>query len=214
MKFVKAPFVVENVEIRQLKGSQVREALGLLYRVYVEEQGWIIPASNKSGLEIREDAAGKFLHDSLVEKAIWFGVLCEKNVVGCFRVLSPPYTELTHYIELPAVVSSAPASELNRLALAKEWRGEQKIMLALLRAAFDYAILVTSIVYTTAEVGKHSKLYRRLGLLPCESPPFKYDKNDPLPVDILYYDIRTASHQSTMLYRFTDHLAAENQEAQ
>lgn len=129
MKFVKIPFVVKDVEIRQLQSNEIIKALHLLYNVYVEEQGWMPPSSNKSGFEIREDTQGKFLYDSFVEQATWFGAWYKGDLVGCFRVLLYPHSELIRYIKkLPESLSCAPASELNRLAFVKKWRGEQAIL--------------------------------------------------------------------------------------
>lgn len=213
MKFIPPSFNVEDVEIRQLRTNEIIGALRLLHDVYISERGWLPPLLNKSGLQILRDDNGAYLHDSLVEKAAWFGALHNGRVIGCFRVLVHPFSELDHYILLPDMISCAPASELNRLAFVKEWRGRQDILLALLRAAFDYAFSITPIVYTTAETGKYSKLYKRLGLLSCDYPPFKYDAKDALPAEILYFDSGIASRYSTLLYRFTDHLVAESGEA-
>ncbi len=212
MKSICTAVMVEGVEIRQLHGDEIIEALRLLHEVYVIEKGWLPPTDNKSGLRIKKDKQGAYLYDALAQKAAWFGAVHHGCVIGCFRVLLQPFSELEHYILLPDVITCALASELNRLAFAYEWRGKQTILLALLRTAFDYAFSMAPIAYTTAEIGTYSKLYKRLGLISCDYPPFKYDAKDALPAELLYFDTRKSCRYSTLLYRFTEHLAIEQPE--
>jgi hypothetical protein len=212
MKFVRPPFVVEDIEIRQLHNTEITEALRFLHAVYINENEWRFPTSNGSGLQIRHDKHGEYLYDLFVEKAAWFGAVHENRVIGCLRVLVDPVSELRYYIDLPDVLSCAPASELNRFAFTKEWRGKQTIMLSLLRAALDYASIRSEIVYAAVQTGKFSKIYRRFGFRSTGHPPFKYDPSDPMPVEILYYDTRVACRHSTLLYRLTDHLAVDSGE--
>jgi predicted GNAT family N-acyltransferase len=195
----------EEYEFRKLvTEKEVRSAEKLLYDVYVLETGWVINSNNKSGLKIEKNQydGSLILTDDFSHKAHWFGAFHKKILVACFRVLEYSNNEFEYYHNLPEWKESKPC-ELNRLAVANEYRKKKFIMLVLMRVSFEFAFNLSATVFVTAQYPKLSHHYSRLGLIKT-GILCKYNDDENYFVELLYYNSKTDNRYSSLLYIMTD----------
>lgn len=206
-------YAIGALEFRVLREAEIRNAEELLYQVYFCEQGWLPHPDNPSSLEVSQKADGSYvLTDGFSSVACWFGAFHAGKLIGCFRVLPYPHQELARYIAMPDYFNHPQVSELNRLAVAKEWRNHRRVMLFLKRIAFDHAFALGHTAFVTATTPSPSDLFQRLGLR-AFSLKFKYHSSDEEEVEILFGDTRAHDRFQTALYQMTDKYLKTNPHA-
>jgi hypothetical protein len=192
-----------------LNAGELHLAEKLLYDCYITEQHWNINPKNPSNIKTKtcKKIDCHCLTDFYCDKAYWFGAFKEEILIGCFRVLKYPCTELGRYINLPSWLTDQHPYELNRLAIHQNFRHHKIITLMLLRVSFDYAFKSSNTAYVTASRSKLAQLYVKMGLLNT-GIFFKYDQEDTEEVELLYAEVKDKSNAA--LYKITDTYIQKN----
>ncbi len=130
---------------------------------------------------------------------------------GCFRLLRYPHHELSEYIDLPKSLNHECSCEINRLAVAKEYRNSI-VTLLLLRITVDYAFTIGNVIFATAAKPELMFLFQKLGLHSYEMEPFKYNVLETDPVNLLWLSNEVSDGHTarpwhrTRLYRLSERL--------
>nr|VFJ42488.1 MAG: hypothetical protein BECKDK2373C_GA0170839_100124 [Candidatus Kentron sp. DK] len=167
-------------------GNEIHRARNLVYKVFVLEQGWMIP-QNPTQLCVEKDE----LRDAYDPVATWFGAFEGDTLIACFRTCGRlhGYFELEHYHPVPDFIKqSDSAIEGTRLAVRKEYRSSPAVF-ELVRFAFSHLLERScEFFFATGFFPRPGVLYaRRFGLMRY-GEPFRYDAQDPNQVFLFFAD--------------------------
>ena len=165
-----------------------------LYKTYVEEGRWQFGTDTPSMLRISTNKKGEnILQDKFMESSIWSLAVKNNDIVGCFRMIDGREgpIELFGYQERSSTIENLRTEEglieVNRLALAKEFRGQNNYLQLL--NGFDKWMKendrTDQIVFSlpTNLVPHFGNFYEALGYKKV-GKTFKYEDNDPHPVQL------------------------------
>lgn len=171
------------------KDSEILAAMILLHDVYIEEMKWQLLEHNPSQLRIENTESGRpFLIDKFTEKADWFGAFHHGQLIGCFRVLHYPDHELKEYIDIPLCFVHETSSEINRLAVSKDYRKNTIVPIMLMRIIVEHVFDCSQTIFGTATSPYPIQLFQQFGLLKAPINPFKYNYLEKEVVELLYFD--------------------------
>ena len=164
----------------------------LVYKTYTEEMSWEPPDDNPSDFRIEIDANGdKYLDDKFSNNSTYIAMFDESHMVATARVIkqkdSPLEVTLYRTLEEPLNLGSSLA-EINRVAVKKEYMTSNALLLL-----FSYAIKFceqgkVNYLLTTVAFPNPGNFFIGTGFEK-SGDEFRYSKNDPAPVNIVFFDL-------------------------
>ncbi|MEZ4872092.1 MAG: hypothetical protein R2827_07575 [Bdellovibrionales bacterium] len=155
--------------------SDIDNALGLLYDVYVKEMNWNPSDGNASGYRIVDNK----LYDNFVERSTYFGVYEGDKIISTGRVIHPGNTpvEIGQYLPNHSVLQGKTA-ELNRVAIPRKYF-ESIAPILLFESIFSWCFenLDAQNLVTTVGYPNPGQLFEKLGFEKA-SDAFRYGPTD------------------------------------
>ncbi|XP_065054732.1 uncharacterized protein LOC135683415 isoform X2 [Rhopilema esculentum] len=193
-----------------VKKSDVIQAQALIYDVYVREMGWMFAKNNPTGFRIEKSDCGKsLLTDDLEDHSNWFGVFEEDRVVAVARRVhrnAQGHLDLTRYesSKKPQIaravcpVNNEYVYEIQRCAIAKEYRGTNVIM-----CVFHYLFLNAAMnnfsIVGTSPVGKMKSFLLSTLRLRAIDHNFLYSENLEGPSTVFHLTVEEGLRASDIL---------------
>lgn len=183
------------IEIKRIKKSELVEVCSLLYKTHVEQVDWQFSPNNPSQLRVEVKKNKKILIDRFTNNAIWFGAFDNNKLVGCTRLTFPDENnkfEMEGYENSSVIqdffpVDKSGCAESTRTAILKSHNG-QGIARQLLLAAFKYCEQNKLSICATVSNSYLISLLKNLGFPMKMEQAFKYEEQDPVPVNFYLAD--------------------------
>ncbi|MBN1412297.1 MAG: hypothetical protein JW969_15735 [Spirochaetales bacterium] len=181
--------------------------MGLLYRVYAGEMGWVPDPENPSKWIICEDAGGKYFKDIFSPVSRWFGVFDGSLLIGTGRVIDPVNGKLDMelYHNLPEILGKSVRLEFNRVAILREYGDTNAFPLLCAELLFYLSESKAHYCLIASPTDPLTEFSLSMGFRKPElGGRFKYHASDIQPVQVLYIDCRDkkgllASRQKLLL---------------
>lgn len=186
----------KNITIKKLENNEtIENACALLYKVHFEEAGWIFSPDNPSQLRVELRNNQHLLVDRFTDQAIWFGAFDDSRLVGCIRLTLVDENnkfEMEGYensvvIREHLLIDKSHCMEMTRAAVLRSHNG-QGIVRRLFLAAFQYCQDNQYSVCTTTNNGYLIALFKNIGCPLKMELAFKYEEQDPMPVNFYFID--------------------------
>lgn len=173
----------------------VEEAWALLYSSYIEQLKWNFSPNNPSKLRVVTSHNKKILIDRFSEQAIWFGAFDNNALVGCIRLCG---VDENDQLEIEGYASSQPVRqylpqqkkacfEISKLATRQDYIG-RGIVKRLFLALFKYCEENRYSTITCTHNNYLKALYKKIGFPVKKEHAFKYEEQDPSPVNFYFAD--------------------------
>jgi hypothetical protein len=185
-----------QIEARSLLPSEFDQARHLVYQVYVLELGWHPDPENRSGIRLTNEESYALFTDWHDPVAKWYGVFEGEELIGCCRTCSrlDGSFEVERYHEIPTYIALEPgARELNRYAVKRDYRTDNCVFLHLYRCTIEDALASGGSVFSTTGFNNITR-HLEIGMIRCDIDPFRYEKTDPHPVEL----VSTTSDANTL----------------
>ncbi|WP_143467789.1 N-acyl amino acid synthase FeeM domain-containing protein [Leptolyngbya ohadii] len=171
---------------------EIRIAQRLVYRVFVNEMGWIPPADNPSGIQFVEDQAAPRFVDHFDQTALWFGTFYHQKLIACWRFCQPldGKFELEHYQPLPNFLKASRSLEVTRLVIDPSHRKRSRGLLHLAQTTYRHLCDRFDYTFAAVEFPHPGDLYLKLGSKQADVKPFKYSPLDPNEVQLIVLDLK------------------------
>lgn len=175
--------------------ESIEDACALLYVVHIEEDTWDFSSDNPSQLRVEIRNNKNLLVDRFTENAIWFGAFFDTNLVGCTRLTFPDENNKlemegynnSHFVQDFLSVDKSQCVESSRTAVLKRHNG-LGISRCLLLAAFKYCEENRYSVFGTSNHKSIINLFDKIGYPLKIENAFKYEEQDPSPVNLYFAD--------------------------
>ena len=184
------------ITIKQLTADLVAEAGALLYQVYIEQQKWHFNPNNPSQLRVETYNKRHVLVDRFTKRAVWFGAFDDDQLVGCIRLCGVDENdqfEIEGYSSSQPILNYIPKEkkhsyfEITKLATRQDYVG-RGIVKRLLLVLFQYCEDNQSSAFTCTHNGYLKSFYRKIQFPLKVEHAFKYELQDPLPVNFYFAD--------------------------
>jgi len=195
------------ITIKKLGAAEsIEDACALLYVVHIEENTWNFSSDNPSQLRVEIRNNKNLLIDRFTENAIWFGAFFDTKLVGCTRLTFPDENNKlemegynnSHSIQKFLSVDKSQCVESSRTAVLRRHNG-LGISRCLLLAAFKYCEENKYSVFGTSNHQYIIDLFKRIGYPLKIENAFKYEEQDPSPVNLYFADYTKAEVKNMIL---------------
>ena len=184
----------------------IEDACALLYVVHVEEDTWDFSPDNPSRLRTEIKNNKNLLIDRFTENAIWFGAFSDSKLVGCTRLTFPDENNKlemegynnSYFIQYSLSVDKSHCVESSRTAVLKSHNG-LGISRCLLLAAFKYCEENKYSVFGTSNHKNIINLFKIIGYPLKIENAFKYEEQDPSPVNLYFADYAKSEIKNMIL---------------
>lgn len=185
----------------------IEDASALLYKVYYEEVIWNFSPDNPSQLRIEARNNRNLLVDRFTDKAVWFGAFDGAQLVGCTRLT---FADENNKLEVEGYKSSvvlekylpidkSHCAESTRTAVLKSHNG-LGIVKRLFLAAFEYCDENKYSFCAFASNAHITGVLVRMGCPLILEYAFKYEEQDPVPVNFYFADYLQAETKKVLLH--------------
>lgn len=195
------------IEVKKLDTAEsIEDACALLYIVHVEENIWNFSSDNPSRLRVEIKNNRNILVDRFTENAIWFGAFYDTKFVGCTRLTFPDENNKlemesysnSHFIQNSLSVDKSHCVESSRTAVLKSHHGFG-ISRFLLLEAFKYCEENKRSVLGTSNHKYIINLFKKIGYPLKMEDAFKYEEQDPSPVNLYFADYTKSEVKNMIL---------------
>lgn len=195
-------------EIRILTSpKEIEDACALLYDIYIEKMHWNFLPNNPGGLRVEHRSGRKVLIDRFTDISIWFGVFDDNALVACIRLQG---TDENGKLELESYESSEPVHkylppdrkncfELTKFAILPEHIAPG-IIKSLFFEAFKYCEEVGYSLSCCTHNNFLKKFYQRIKYPLKLEQAFKYEPDDPTPVNHYFADFGAGEICKTLFH--------------
>jgi hypothetical protein len=200
------------ITIKKLDTAElIEDACALLYTVHVEESIWNFSPDNPSRLRAEIKNNKNMLVDRFTENAVWFGAFSDKKFIGCTRLtFSDENNKLemesysnSYFVQDSLSVDKSHCVESSRTAVLKSHHG-LGISRFLLLAAFKYCEDNKYSVFGTSNHEYIIKLFKKIGYPLKMENAFKYEEQDPSPVNLYFADYAKSEIRNMILILETE----------
>lgn len=209
-----AMIVIKKLDTPEL----VEEACALLYVVFFEGSGWKFSHDNPSQLRVKIKDNRKLLVDRFTDNAIWFGAFDDSKIIGCARLT---FIDENNELEIEGYKSSAViqpylpkdkkrCAEITRCAVLQSKNNFGVRISDLFLAAFRYCEENQYSVCAASHNAYIISLLKKIGYPLKMEYAFKYEKQDPAPVNFYFADY-TKSEVKNMILNLKNHKRGVNQ---
>ncbi|KAI8803322.1 hypothetical protein BJ742DRAFT_829322 [Cladochytrium replicatum] len=171
----------------------VDKARRLLFKVYVEEQGWIPGSDNPVNLRIEDG----MIVDDYDAVSVWCIINFDGDVIGCGRFTLPidGLLDVERYTSCPDSVrrhirnNGGPGAfvTFTKLCVDKRHRGNAEVM-SLIAGAGDAFRLMFRLHGLVTAIEDHAvRWHLKRGAVEIENGSFKFETQDPFKVHTLFY---------------------------
>jgi hypothetical protein len=187
-------------------GELIEDACALLYVVHAEEDTWDFSPDNPSRLRVEIKNNKNLLVDRFTENAIWFGAFSDTKLVGCTRLTFPDESNKlemegynnSHFVQDFLSVDKSRCVESSRTAVLKRHNG-LGISRCLLLAAFKYCEENKYSVFGASNHKCIINLFYKIGYPLKIENAFKYEEQDPFPVNLYFADYAKSEIKNMIL---------------
>ncbi len=196
------------VLIKKLESPElIEDACALLYKVYHEEMIWNFSPDNPSQLRVELKNNKKILVDRFTDKAVWVGAFDGPQLVGCTRLTFSDENnqlEMEGYKNSVVIQKHLPAdksrcAESSRTAVLKSHNG-----LGIVRKLFLTAFqCCENNQYSFCAAASNAHITGVLTRMGCPlkiEHAFKYEDQDPTPVNFYYSDYEKLEVKQMILH--------------
>lgn len=173
--------------------DEIEAASALLYATYIKEYNWEFERNNPSLLRIETKNGRLLLVDRFTHAAIWFGAFDGKTLIGCVRLTFP---DENGKFEIQAYPSShviekylchENTAEVSRATVLGSYKG-RKIIERLYLEILKYASVNNLSIFGGSNNRFIKTIFKKIGVPLIKENAFKYETNDPEPVNFYYID--------------------------
>lgn len=184
------------ITVKRLEESKlIEDACALLYRTMLETANWEFLPDNPSQLRVETKNNRRLLIDRFTDNAVWFGAFDESTLVGCIRVTfvdENDKLEIEGYKSSRVIQEYIPSDkkrcvELTRTSCLHSYNG-LGVLRHLFLSAFKYCHENQYSVCGASSNGYIINLFEKIGFPLKIEHAFKYEKQDPSPVNFYFAD--------------------------